>query len=243
MISICNKIIFRYLNLFLGFPIGKKATIVDEPKIIKYSVFKYRRAFAKGVMTFDGSVTTFGSITLGLKSKFLVNSLHNIFKSDKIQITYSFNNKSKMWFLRTSARLSKHQLNKWLNYFIEPTEKYKKVYQLASGFQIKPKNLNEAISVFDNKFPKDNKSKINIADVLKVIIYNKKLFIWEIKDKLIKEKNLVSLSYTPIKMYLHVLEKQANIISSEIKMIKFSRSTSNSKLYFLNDLSKWRIPY
>lgn len=242
MVHICNKIIFRYLNLFFDFPIGKKSSIVNEPKIIKNSFFIYRKAFAKGVMTFDGSVTTFGAIMLGIKSKPLINSIHDIFKKDKIEITYSYDEKYNVWHLKTSTRLNKNQLNRWLDYFIDNTEKYKRIYELINGFQINPKSVNEAIKAFNNKFPKDNKSKISIIDILKIMIYNKRLFIWEITNKLIKEKDLDSLSYTPIKMYLHVLEKQANIIKSENKLVKFERSASNSKLYSLNPFSNWKIP-
>lgn len=242
IIHISNKIIFRYLNLFFGFPIGKKSSIVNEPKIIKRSSFARRKAFVKGVMTFDGSVTTFGAITLGIKSEPLINSIQDIFEKDGIEIRKSSNKNNDIWYLNTSSRLDKRQLNKWLNYFIEGTEKHKKVYELINGFQIKPKTLKEATRALNLHFPRANKSKINISDVLDIMISNKKLFVWEIADKLIQEKKLDSLSYTPIKMYLYVLEKQAKIIKSEDKMVRFNRSAAKSKLYSLNSFSKWRIP-
>jgi len=242
MIRISNKIIFRYLTLFFGFPIGKKSSIVKEPEIIKNANFPYRKAFAVGVMTFDGSVTTFGSITLGLKSKFLIDSISDILKKDKIKVKHSCDKERGMFSLKTSTRLGKEQLDKWQNYFIKGTEKYEKIDAQMNGFKIQPKNIDEALRGFNRKFPKENKSKIKIADVLSVMYYNNSLFIWEITNKLIEKRRLNSLSYTPVKMYLHVLEKQANVISQEVKLVKFNRGAAMSKLYSLNPISDWRVP-
>ena len=51
-----NKILGRYLKNIFDFPMGKKSRIVDAPKLVKNGLFTIQKAFARGLIQFDGSV-------------------------------------------------------------------------------------------------------------------------------------------------------------------------------------------
>lgn len=77
-ISFENKVIMRFFTKFLKIPIGDKTNCACEPEIIRKSDIKFRMAFVKGVMTFDGSVNKVGATELLVKSKTLRDNVEEI---------------------------------------------------------------------------------------------------------------------------------------------------------------------
>jgi len=160
-----SRIIGRYLNKFLGFPIGKKSSIVKEPQIIKNSNLNFRKAFALGVLTFDGSVDTRGKPAIQSKSKDLILDLYEILKTENILI--SFNNKPDK-IGRYILQFSNFE-PKLLNYFDKNSGKWQRLNELIYGFQGKAGTLEEAKKAFDLAYPKTTLSLINFSDILDAI--------------------------------------------------------------------------
>lgn len=77
-ISFENKVIMRFFTKFLKIPIGDKTNCACEPEIIRKSDIKFRMAFVKGVMTFDGSVNKVDATELLVKSKTLRDNVEEI---------------------------------------------------------------------------------------------------------------------------------------------------------------------
>lgn len=124
-IEFSNKIFLRYLHMFFGFPYGKKSDIVDEPTIIKSSNLNFRKAFALGVMTFDGAVCK-NNVGLVTKSKNLRDSLIEIVQLDKITRVYFpyCPDKLNRWRFYSSRSRKNKEFISWLNYFEKGTDKY-----------------------------------------------------------------------------------------------------------------------
>ena len=116
--EIYNKVIGRYLNVFFGFPIGKKSRTVNEPLMIRNSTFEFRKAFVAGVLNFDGSVTINGNITLESYSPLLINSVKEVLLLDKIE-THKSPNGRVLQILNPSL--------KCLEYFEEESNKRKRL--------------------------------------------------------------------------------------------------------------------
>ena len=72
-----SRIISRYLIKFFDFPSGTKQYTVKEPEIIKNAPLEFRKAFALGALTFDGSVTSSNKIEFCVSSKGFRDSIVN----------------------------------------------------------------------------------------------------------------------------------------------------------------------
>lgn len=129
-IEFSNKIFVRFLHIFLDFPYGKKTEIVAEPSVIKNSDMNYRRAFALGVLTFDGYMGK--RVELCVKSKNLRDAIYSIAKKDDLEVR-SIDNPDKLgrWRLYSSGKLNS-KLKKWLDYFEPGTEKYLRLIERIS---------------------------------------------------------------------------------------------------------------
>ncbi len=223
-----SRIMGRYLNKFLDFPIGKKTDIVKEPEIIKNSNLNFRKAFALGVMTFDGSVDTRGKSMIQVKSKNLILDLYEIFKNENILI--SFNNKSdKMG--RYTLQFSNFE-PKLLNYFDKNSGKYLRLYELIYGFQGKAKNLEEAKKAFDLAYPKTTLSLITFSKILD-ILKQKQTFSYQDILNILKNQN-TSISDTTLKYYIRILSNNSIVHLIERKPIKVFN--------FNNNLKEWNVP-
>jgi len=155
-IKISNKIIGRYFNLFLGFSFGKKYETVKEPKIIKNSPFNLRNAFAQGVITFDGSVSTDGRLIISLKSRYLIRSLSEILQQKINSKLFEQTFKNGTFTIRTRKSVTEYP--KLLEFLIEGTEKYRMFYQFIYGCQQKAKTSD--IINFLKKFPRHSEIKM-----------------------------------------------------------------------------------
>jgi hypothetical protein len=117
-----NKILARYLMRYFNVLPGPKTFTANEPLLIKASSLPIRKAFARGVLMFDGSVSIVPAITFSSKSEGLWRSLRNILKQDGISTTIHKENSRGEWIFATLARtpLCKLEL-----YFEPNTQKHK----------------------------------------------------------------------------------------------------------------------
>lgn len=185
-----NKILARYLTNYFEVIPGPKTFTAFEPKIIKESPHRIRLMFARGVLMFDGCVNKAGKIIFSSKSKFLYESINNIWKRDKIDFGGS-QNKRKEWVLFTTSHNKKKELFK---YFEIGTQKHK----LLGWINGDKSNL---------PIIKVNAKHLSAEKLIKVIQTVK------ICDMDFLEKTL-SRRYSTVKWYLNILKNQLKITVS-----------------------------
>jgi len=224
-----SRIFGRYLNKFLGFPIGKKTDIVEEPKIIKESNPNFRRAFALGVMTFDGSVDTRGKCSIQMKSKRLICSLYDILQHENIFVSFNRKeDKEGRYKLQSS-----YADQKLLNYFDKNSEKYQRIYEFVNGFGNKVKNIKDAKIAFDLAYPKTTLSMITFSKLLDLLPKEKK-FSYQDLLKILRKDN-IKISSTTLKYYIKILASNKIVYlfekQGQFKIFKFNRN-----------IMEWRVP-
>ncbi len=185
-----NKILGRYLICFFGMKSGYKTDIASEPEIIKKSSNHIRKAFALGVLTFDGSSSISGNITFTTKSKKLFDSIGNILRNNKINFGTKYDRETYTIF--TYKNNNSHKLNelfeentvKWMRF----KESYKKIER--NNFEVRYKKFSQSKVTFDKL--------IQILDKVKVcdIIFLAKYF---------------GCSHTNIVHYLNILKNNGRI--------------------------------
>ena len=211
-----NKIIARYLKNIFGIPSGKKAYIVKEPIIIKNSKLKIRKAFALGVITFDGGIKTSGMVSLTSMSKSLINDISKILKEDGLSVNKFYNIKKKSWLLESHSGRNKTYQKKWLDYFEKSSWKYDRLNFFVNN------RKSYSIKYLNYLFPNHYHSKINLNEVYNSI---KKIKSGKIKD-ITKELNKnIKIVDTSVYKYLYILEK-ANLI------YKINEKNTNGRNYW-----------
>lgn len=200
-----HKVIARYFDKIFDIKPGKKAYTAKEPEIIKNSDFKIRKAFAKGVLMFDGGVKATGMVSLTSMSKQLIEDIEEILKLDGIEVNKGYNPKKKSWLLESKSGRNKEYLKRLLDYFEVETWKYKRLQ-----FFIEEKRYN--IEELEYLFPYHHRSKVMLRDVYESIKKIKKGKIQDIMFGLSKFK----ISPITIYKYLYLLEK-SSLIYKEIE--------------------------
>ncbi|MEK6904320.1 MAG: hypothetical protein AABW87_01880 [Nanoarchaeota archaeon] len=183
-----NKIISRYLTTFFGMNPGPKAYTVKEPLIIEKSSLLIRRAFALGVLMFDGCVKKEGCISFSTRSKNLSNSIRDIFNKDKILFSYSFTDNH-----HEIRSLNNNRLEKLLKYFEPETQKWK-LLRWLSGDKIDNVIIKDGHSISFDKLIK-TLDKIGVCDIPYLM-------------------NNFNCSYTTIRTYLKILRLHNKIVVS-----------------------------
>lgn len=171
-----NKVIARYLNVFFGFPFGKKSSTVEEPQIIKKAGLKYRRAFALGALTFDGSVSLAGLVSFSSKSEQLAQALENILKRDKIKCNIR---KTEKGFV-LNANNSKRNFNpKLLDYFEKETPKWNRLAFVGK----KAKQTKPTDDYYNNIFYSPNMPLSNLTLICERLdVFDYQALLGEIKN-------------------------------------------------------------
>ena len=154
-VRISNKVISRYFNVFLNFPYGNKSKIVDMPRIIKESDIENQKAFACGVMTYEGSIEMSNVVSYGGLSNKLRDELVNIFIKLGLKITKR-DYKNKVFLLRTN-KLNKYDSEYWLQFFVENTEKWHRLKDIIEDFTYSIGNIETAKDIFDKLYHKIKK--------------------------------------------------------------------------------------
>jgi len=220
-IQFCSKIIGRLLNLTFDFPLGKKSSIVDEPQIIKKAPLTYRKAFAQGVMTFDGTVELRGSIRLDVRSEKLRNSIKKILELDGLKVkNYDYKDG---YSFHTPINLNKLVAKRWLTYFIKGSEKWHKLNDVVHGFQGHTNSIEEFEDIIRTVYRRQGKSKVELFD-----IFNSARNLNEFTRLQIEcQKNISksqTLGYLRILMRMNILKRKSN------------------SYVFNNDMKYWRVP-
>jgi hypothetical protein len=212
MICTWNKVIFRYFTEFFNFKSGSKVYSIDEPEMIKNSPLEIRKAFACGVLTFDGSVGVDSNVELFIRSKNLAESIFRILRLSKADPI--LNAKGNFYSVKCLAS------SDLLDFFEKQTNKWIRVRSLSSGFERGPKDFNEAKDVFKELFNKNNK----ILIILHTIRNLKSFSIIEL-TKTLNYKRRTLTTYINFFIRLNVIIK-----------------IENFRYKFNNDTIKWKIP-
>lgn len=186
-VSFSNKILTRYLMSFFEVNPGLKTYSAFEPEIIRKSNLKIRKAFAKGLLMFDGCVSFNKKILFNVRSKNLLNSIREIWEKDKIKFGKSRNDSRKEETLFTTAGNKQGQL---LKYFEKNTQKWKLLKWLSGDLTKIP------ISKY--------KSSLSLKEVLGLLQRIKccdAIFL----------KNYFKCSHSTIRTYLGILKTQGKI--------------------------------
>ena len=129
-----NKILARYLTTFFEVKPGLKTYTAFEPTIIKRAALLLRKAFARGVLMFDGCVTIDKKILFSVRSKNLINSIAEIWEKDKIKFGKSISQRGER-FLFTTRENTRKKLSK---YFEQDTQKWKLLNWLSGNLRYAP---------------------------------------------------------------------------------------------------------
>ncbi len=122
-----NKIIARYLNIFLGFPYGEKTYIVKEPTLIEKSTLSFRIAFLLGYMTFEGHVCKKRNfVEVSSKSRSIIENSYSTFQKLNIPMRNIHIDNYGRWVC-ISKVLNTYYLKKALIVFEKNTEKWKRL--------------------------------------------------------------------------------------------------------------------
>ncbi len=133
-VTFSNKIVARFLEKFFEIWPGKKSDDAFEPAIIKKAHLKMRKAFALGLLTFDGCITKQGKMCYSSNSKTLIEALADIWKRDGIEYGRS---KTKRGDYTINAYLTNDK-KKLLQYFEPNTQKWKLIHWLEGDLTKKP---------------------------------------------------------------------------------------------------------
>ncbi|HLD15186.1 MAG TPA: LAGLIDADG family homing endonuclease [Candidatus Nanoarchaeia archaeon] len=204
-----NKIIGRYFENIFKIKPGKKFDIAKEPELIKNSNFKIRKAFAKGVISFDGGVKTSGMVAISSMSKDLIEDIYNILKEDGIEVNKRYNKKKKSWLIESISGRNENYLSKLLYYFEKDTWKYNRL-----KFFINPRKL--TIDELNYLFPEHHLSKVSLNEVYCTIKKLKKTNVSGIISEL-KRKD-INVNRVTLFKYFYLLEKSSLIEKQTIKI-------------------------
>jgi len=222
------KAVSRFFTTFLGFGYGCKAKTIAEPQIIKNS--HYRLDFAKGVMLFDGSVELDSTVSIGVRSRKLIDDLYEIFSENNFEFKFSRVN-SETWCIRSPYLSKCLQNKKWRSLFSINTTKWNRLNFLINGSGQAPSSEQDALKKLEHFIRKKPTSKISITEIFN-FAKNKKRFT---KHHLMNE---YGLSHATFWKYLLVLRK-SNIVKSEE-----NRGRYKPNYYTFNsNIGEWRVPF
>jgi len=244
-VTFSNKILARYLMCFFEVNPGPKAYYAFEPNVIKKSNLKIRKAFAKGVLMFDGCITKRREIVWSTKSQKLYKPIKEIWGKDKIEFGERIDQRGDK-ILFTTAKNKKEKL---LEYFEENTQKWKLLNWLSGDLKQIP-------------LLKKN-SSLSTVKILKVLQKIKRCDANFLKDhfdcthftmrnhlKILKRQGKIRLSNRPscINDYVSqntrvfLKDKFHQLLFSKIRK-KFKKDKNFAKFLGVNKatLSAWRI--
>ena len=224
-VSFSNKILARYLITFFEVKPGVKACTAFEPKIIKRSNLKIRKAFARGILMFDGCVTFDKKILFSVRSKDLLNSLGEIWGKDKIEFKKSKNSERREETLFTTAVNKKERL---LKYFEENTQKWKLLKWLSGDLTKTP--------IFQHKASLSLKRILSLLQKIKCCdaIFLKNYFkcghsIIRTYLKILKDQGKIRLSNRPDYISKYVDENTTVLLKSKFHNLIFKRMREKFK--------------
>jgi hypothetical protein len=190
-----SKVIVRYLTEFLNFPVGNKSSTIKTPKIIKDAPLKYRIAYAKGVMMFDGSVTLARYVILETRSETHIMEINEIVK--KTDITTKLVSYKKDYTWRIVSLVSE----RWLKFFEEKTLKYDKLKLLLGDYNFGMLTNKEKCGILCQNFSENNASTTSFSKVIYAIEELNNFTYVELSRKLKIAKNTLCGYIFLLKLY------------------------------------------
>ncbi len=136
-VAYSNKILSRYLTTFFEVVPGPKSYTAFEPGAIRASSLNTRKAFARGVLMFDGCVTKNSRISISVMSKTLHKSIKEIWEKDKIKFG-SYLSKRRLGTEFCLFTTAENKTNKLLEYFENGTQKEKLMRWLNGNLKSNP---------------------------------------------------------------------------------------------------------
>jgi hypothetical protein len=251
-ISFKDKIIARYFNVFFEFPFGRRSRIIKEPKIIKNSSFNIRKAFAIGVMTFDGCASITGRIFLQSMSKHLCECIEEIMRLEKLKVKKR-KDKVGRWCIEVEAPKNLKEAFLMASFFEKNSIKRIRVeLSVVKKFEKRVRSENELLNILESIYSFDANRKIGIKDLFLASKKLKKFDIPTITSFLIKRKKLNGLNEWNVQLYLQILHK-ANVIEESFEKVVFIRKCNQKlkgtkgavfkRIYTFNPkVSSWKIP-
>lgn len=224
-LRIYNKILARYFRV-IGFNYGRKTETIREPQILKYKRLPMRLAFARGVISFDGSVKYSGEIYMSLKNNGLINDIYDILTLLNINSFVTKKNSMCTIYIDKNNKKS-------LSIFIPNTKKWHRLNNFLNSFKKRITTIEEARKILYEYFDKYNRKSITFNELIDILI-NKK----QINSNNFENKD--TAFYTK----LRILE-QMNVIKVEntLNRDKYGKITEKFKMYYYNsDLNSWRLP-
>ncbi len=244
-----NKILGRYLVTFFDIRPGYKTDIAKEPAMVRYAPFSYRKAFARGVLMFDGGVTISGNIVLSSKSKALVDSIADIFSKDSLSFNRRISRSN--YIIYTHKNNNK---NKLLNYFEPATWKEVRLRETLST--VKAATFQTYRTYSSNKLTIKSLlkelGKVGACDIIYLMHKFKCRHVTVTNYlRILKNRGLVSLSTSPRKLNLNAISNKTtvflendlhNLIFNQLKR-KFKRYDKAAEYFCVlkSTFSAWKV--
>lgn len=227
-VSFSNKILARYLMFFFEVKPSYKAYFAFEPRIIKKSNLKVRKAFAKGVLMFDGCVTGEKKIAFGTVSRNLFTSIKQIWKKDDITFGQSIGErkgsyKPGSYTVFTLSTTPGNQKEKLLKYFEPDTQKWKLLNWLCGDLGYTPVlKTNSSLSL--KKIIKIlQKIKICDTDFLKNYFNSHSYSHVRVYLKILRDQNKIKLSIHPNSISKYISKNTTVLLKNEFHKLLFQR--------------------
>jgi len=189
-----NKILSRYLICFFDVRPGPKTSIAFESDTIRKSSLSFRKAFAKGVLMFDGSATISGKIQFETNSKYLFNSISEIFTKSKINFG---TRRKKSSYIISTYRNNEH--SKLIQFFENKTFKWLRLREIYK----KVDNNN-----FQQRYKEYTMNKITFGTLLKIL---DEIKVCDVNFL----KKYFKCEHTTVSYYLKILVNNGEIILSQ----------------------------
>lgn len=190
-VAFSNKILSRYFTKFFEIIPGPKTYTAFEPEAIQSSKLPIRKAFARGVLMFDGCVSKNSKILFSTVSNKLFESIKGIWRNDQIKFGSSLNNRrGRIEFCLFTIQNNK--MKKLIEYFERGTQKEKLLKWLGGDLDSKPIII-----------PRHS-SLISTQNILEVLDKIKKC-----DSEFLKEH--FKCAHTTLRTYLKILKAQGKI--------------------------------
>lgn len=190
-VAFSSKILSRYFTKFFEIIPGPKTYTAFEPEAVRSSKLAIRKAFARGVIMFDGCVSKNSKIIFSTISNKLFESIKEIWRNDQIKFGSSLSNRrDKTEFCLFTTQNNK--IKKLLAYFENGTQKEKLLKWLGGDLDSKPIIISRRSSLISTQ---------NILEVLERV---KKC-----DSEFLKEQ--FKCTHTTIRTYLKILKAQGKI--------------------------------
>ena len=181
----------------LGFPYGKKASIVSIPKQILSLPREYRLAFVGAAIIFDGTVKLDGTIEFSSISKKLRDQIVSILREEKIHV-WEFEKQFTKWSKNMKYGFSSRSFDFFINLLEGPKKNKLKVIRYG-----KKLSFQDLLKLF----PQQEHSKLPFLKIILDQIKDGSTIYFRKLKQSIEEKYNISFHRNTLSVYLNLLTK------------------------------------